>query len=95
MRDVRWSPLARADLESLDAFYRDTDPEFARRVGEEALRATRFLAQFPHAGESVSGKPVHKWRVANTPYLLLYRPSRSMIEVARLVHFARDWTRFV
>ena len=95
MRGIRWSPRARADLESLDAYYLETDPEFSRRVGEAALRACIFLAQFPHAGEAIPDKPVRKWRVPHTPYVLLYRSSETMIEVARLVHFARDWTRFV
>lgn len=95
MREIRWAPRARADLESLDAYYRDTDPDFSRRIGMEALRAARFLMQFPHAGEAIAGKPVRKWRVACTPYVFLYRPSDTMIEIARLVHQARDWTRFV
>jgi plasmid stabilization system protein ParE len=61
----------------------------------DALRAAGFIAQFPHAGEAIAGTSVRKWRVAHTPYVLLYRPSRHMIEIARLVHHARDWTRFV
>jgi len=95
MREIRWAPRARADLESLDSYYRDTDPDFSRRIGSEAIRASRFLAQFPHAGETIEGKPVRKCRVAHTPYVLLYRPSETMIQIARLVHHARDWTRFV
>lgn len=95
MRKIRWAPKARADLESLDAYYRGAEPDFSQRVGIETLKAAHFLAQFPHAGEGIPGKPVRKWRVARTPCVLLYRTSDTMIEITRLVHYARDWTRFV
>lgn len=95
MRGIRWSPEAFADLDRIDTRHREIDPDYSRQIGNDVVKAAYFLAEFPQAGTAIPGKPVRKWRVGSSPYLLLYRPSQKVIEIARLVHHARDWTRFV
>jgi toxin ParE1/3/4 len=95
MRSIRWSVDARADLADIDDYYRAIDSDLALRIGRQAVAAARFLAEYPNAGERLTDREVRRWRVVRTPYVLLYRVDGSILRINRVVHAARDWTRFV
>ncbi|OYW23503.1 MULTISPECIES: type II toxin-antitoxin system RelE/ParE family toxin [unclassified Sphingomonas] len=95
MRAIRWSREARADLTEIDDCYRPLNADYARRIGRKAIAASGFLALHPGAGELLPDRLIRKWRVAGTPYLILYRVEGSNLRVVRLIHAARDWTNFV
>ncbi|WP_307116939.1 type II toxin-antitoxin system RelE/ParE family toxin [Sphingomonas kyeonggiensis] len=90
MNRARWTPPAQDDLAALDDESSQLSPEYARRIGREALAAARFLAENPGAGPVVEG-PVRKWRVLRTDYVLLYRIVAGGVEILRLHHAMRDW----
>ena len=95
MRTVKWSPQAQSDLAAIDLYYRNRDPSYSYRIGIQAIRTGEFLASHPEGGEQVMGGPRRKWRTAGTPYIILYRPTRTELRIVRVIHVARDWTRFV
>ncbi len=95
MRGVRWSRDAQADLATIDDEFKKIDPNTASRVGASALNAARFLADFPGAGPTVLNTRLRKWRVAGTPYILLYRLADGDLFIVRVIHVARDRQRFL
>lgn len=95
MKPVVWSKPAQADLKDMDSYYRPRRPGYAQQVLELAVAAGAFLGQYPEAGEAVEETSLRKWRVAGTPYILLYRVTPREIRITRAVHHARDWRRMV
>ena len=89
MRRVRWAKDALCDLDKIDLWFAERDPDFADQVGHAALAAANFLTEFPSAGPAYFGK-VRKWAVPNTEYRLLYRVTDETIEVLRVRHARED-----
>ena len=90
MNQAIWSAPARADLADIDDYYHDLAPDYARRVGRIALAAAQFLAEHPKAGPSLADGR-RKWRVAQTPYVLIYRPVPGGVRILRVQHGSSDW----
>jgi plasmid stabilization system protein ParE len=90
MKKAKWAPSAQDDLAALDDESSELSPEYASRVGRTALAAARFLAENPGAGPVLDGE-VRKWRVLRTDYVLLYRITKTGVEIIRLHHAMRDW----
>lgn len=89
MKTVRWAADARLDLDRIDDWYADRDPDFADRVGDNAVAAANFLTEFPLAGPSFKGK-VRKWPVPSTDVRLFYRIHADAIEILRVRHARED-----
>jgi toxin ParE1/3/4 len=92
MRSIRWSKDALRDLEKIDDWYANRDPNYADRVGRAAVSAAKFLTEFPFAGPSYSGK-VRKWPVPKTDYRLLYRVENDSIEIIRVRHVREEFEK--
>lgn len=95
MRRVIWSREAQHDLADVHDYYRPIAPDYARRVAIQGVAAGRLLIANPQLGAIVDDGPLRKWRVADTPYLLLYKVAAPDLEIVRLVHGARDWRKLV
>ena len=91
MRQLRWSRDARSDMSAIDAYYRPRNPDVAQRVLAQAVAAGRMLQQHPQAGQVIDDEGLRKWRVAGTPYILLYRDTGSSLRIVRVMHAAQDW----
>lgn len=86
---------AKADIREIVAYLRPRSPAAARTVQRELRAAMRRLADFPHMGhlrEDVSDEPLRFWSVFS--YLIAYRPEQKPLQVVRVVHGARNLTRF-
>jgi toxin ParE1/3/4 len=90
MSRARWTPAAQDDFSALDDESSQLSSDYAYRVGRAALAAARFLAENPGAGPVLDGT-VRKWRVRQTDYVLLYRITKTGVEILRLMHAMRDW----
>lgn len=90
MSRARWTARARADLANVDDYYRRIAPDYARRVGRQALAAARFLAVNPEAGPRFGGG-TRKWRIRASDYLLIYRVAPGGVEILRLRHAHENW----
>lgn len=63
----------------------------ADRVRREVLRATEQLGDYPrigHARVDLTARPVLVWSVFS--FLIVYRPDAKPVEIARILHGARD-----
>ncbi|MBX9816355.1 MAG: hypothetical protein A4S12_04105 [Proteobacteria bacterium SG_bin5] len=92
MRQLVWSRAARNDLFDIAAYYRGLDRDLEFLMLERVETAPLVLLDFPDLGSPTRHPTIRKWRVADTPFLLFYRPARHQIEVRRVVHHARDWS---
>jgi plasmid stabilization system protein ParE len=90
VKRVIWSSEARNDLAEMDAYYRPLNEDFAQRALFDAVKASNFLLQWPRAGQVIADTPHRKWRVARTPYSLIYRETTAGIRIVRVMHAARD-----
>lgn len=90
MRRSQWTIEARHDLAAIDDYYIDLNPEHATRVGRAAIAAARFLAERPEAGP-ILADDVRKWSVRGTNYVLLYRLTRTGVQVLRVYHAKQNW----
>lgn len=96
---IRKHATAEADL--LDHFVylgMDSD-EAADRFLDRAAGTFEFLAANPHVGRLVDTRSkkvagTRWWPVSTFPnHLVFYRPTRTGIEVLRVLHGASDWSR--
>jgi toxin ParE1/3/4 len=94
MTTVRWTRRALLDLDHIDDWYAERDPDFADRVGDDALSAAKFLTQFPFAGPVYKAN-IRKWPVPGTDYRLLYRVHQDEIEIVRVRHSREDVEQFL
>ena len=100
MKPVYFSARAEDDLNSICEYIRRDNPPAAARVREAVLNAAQKLGLHPELGPALTNpKPRHKGvrmlLVREHPnYLLIYRFEPERILVLRMLHAARDWTRF-
>ncbi len=88
---VEWTLPARDDLARIDAAFAAQDPVFAERVARVAIRAGRFLSDWPGSGSLISDGGLRKWPVTGTPYILMYRILHDRIQILRVRHNREDW----
>lgn len=86
-----WTPPAIADLEAIDDYWSDYNVESAERVASKIEAAAGFLCESPRAGTPLDDGQARKWRVATTPYLIVYRSRAETIEVLRVYHARTNW----
>ena len=76
------------------------NPDAAARVRLTILYTADFIAQHPEIGRRIRNAAKRhqqiRWFVAPKfrNYLIFYRPFRETVVVIRVLHAARDWTRF-
>jgi toxin ParE1/3/4 len=87
--DVRFSKMARRDLERVHAYYADRDPASAVAIVARVLTGTRTLGEVPRAGSASTRGVRRRWLVPRTPYVLIYRVERDHVRVVRVLHMAR------
>lgn len=100
MNRARFSPKAERDLDAISHFIAADNPEAAERVRQNILDTADLLAQYPELGRRIrNASPRHaqiRWFVVPKfhNYLIFYQPFQKTILVVRVLHAARDWTRF-
>ena len=100
MSRARLSPRAVRDLEEVCRSIATDNPDAAEQVRHTVLDTADLLAQHRDLGRTITGaSPRHadiRWLVVPKyrNYLIFYRPHHDTIMVVRILHAARDWTRF-
>lgn len=85
------TPAARADLEEIDDFIREDNPDAAQRVLRELRDSMGKLARMPEMGhfrKDLCEEPLRFWSVYS--YLIIYRAEARPLQVLRVLHSARD-----
>lgn len=92
---LSWSIEAQGDLAGMNRHIRPDNPVAAQRMLDATFAAAEFLCSQPHAGPAIERTRFRKWRVANTPYILVYRVMSAEIRIVRVVHSEQNWQRFL
>jgi len=90
MSEFRLTRLAERDLEEIADYIADRNPSAAVRQIETLLEKFTFLAANPLVGELRPDLPKRPRTFSAGRYVIVYRPVAKGIEVARVVHGARD-----
>jgi toxin ParE1/3/4 len=90
MCDFRLSHFAEHDLDEIADYLADRNPSAAVREIEALLERFTRLANQPLLGQLREDLPRCPRAFCSGNYLILYRPTSTGIEVARVVHAARD-----
>jgi plasmid stabilization system protein ParE len=100
VKPAKVSRKARLDLEKIRDTIAKDNPEAAARVWNAFLDTADLLADNVEAGVKIINAPTRhtdvRWFVIPRfrNYLIFYRPHEDSILVLRVLHAARDWTRF-
>jgi toxin ParE1/3/4 len=84
------APAARRDLRAIRDYIARDNPEAARRVVTRLREVARLLASAPALGRRRPELGPGLRSFVADPYVLFYRPLTGGIELARVLHGARD-----
>ena len=87
------APAAEDDLLVIWHYYAEqvNDPDLADRMIGEIFSGFHTIAKTPgigHLRRDLSDEPLRFWTVRQ--YLIIYRSEKSPLEIARILHAARD-----
>ena len=93
MSDFLIAPVARMELDEIWEYYAIElqNPDAADRIRDEIFAAFHTLAKTPgmgHFRSDLAREPLRFWHVRS--YLIIYRSEKRPIEIARVLHGARD-----
>jgi len=87
---VRWSPRASSDFDSLFTYIAADSDSAAIRQARFVLTATRQLELFPQSGRRTGIQHVRELVVPSTPFLIRYSLDKDAINILSITHGARD-----
>ncbi len=95
MAEIRRSPRAEADLESILEYLERTNSSAAQRCAMDFREKTEALARFPEMGRL---RPEIASDLRSTlvwPYVLFYRVEDDVVQILRILHGKRDLRRIM
>jgi toxin ParE1/3/4 len=100
-RSLALNPRADFDIEDILSHYQaqQSDPAGMAFVRELA-RCLKFVQTFPKAGSARLGQDIGRldirtWPMNKFPYLLLYKETRSHVDILRVLHQSRAIPRWL
>jgi toxin ParE1/3/4 len=87
--NVRWSPTALRDIESLHSYVADDSLSAAIAAVERILSAIDALSRYPEMGRA--GRVTGTRELIVFPYLIAYRLKGGAIEIVAILHGSRRW----
>ena len=90
MHTYRLSPAAERDLEEIADFIAADDPVAAARVIDDIEAACELVATHPGVGRPRDEIALGVLSFPVGSYVLFYRPGRSTVGIARVLHGRRD-----
>jgi toxin ParE1/3/4 len=86
---VRYSPLARRDIESIGSYLEERNPGGALNVLTAIYRAVNLVANFPLSARATARPDIRVMTVAKYPYRIFYKVHPDIIEIVHVRHAAR------
>jgi toxin ParE1/3/4 len=93
MKHCRFSSLSRRDLQGIHDYIAQDDPVAALRLVERIESVCELLKDHPFAGEACEFLAERLRMTTVGCYIVFYRPVDDGVEIARVLHGARDWRR--
>jgi plasmid stabilization system protein ParE len=90
MVDIRWSPLATDDYDSIIRYYEKTAPKFAQNLAKKIIYIIENLSQFPKMGRIVPELENTEIReIIYRNFRIIYRLEQNILEIARIIYGRR------
>jgi toxin ParE1/3/4 len=96
MKRVVFSPAAKADLVEIADYIGRANPSAARQLVTDIRKACEDIARLPSLGHrraDLVADPEVLFYCVRTYYLVIYREGSQPLEIARVLHGARDVAR--
>ena len=89
---ILWTEAAATDLESLEEYIRQDNPEAAiRQVLRIVDTVERSLLKMPGMGRIGRIPGTRELVISGTPYIVPYRVQHNSVQILRVLHAARKW----
>lgn len=89
---VRWTDKARAHLRAIHDYIARDSKHYAKVMVDRITTRTKALGKFPGIGHSIPEIDSFEIRqVLEGPYRIVYRVRDNKVEIAAVIHSARDW----
>jgi len=88
---IRYGAPAKQDLIEIQDHIAKDDRAAAYRLAQRVRDHVARLAQHPHLGRPGQVQGTRELSVSGTPYFVVYRVKRRIIEVLTIVHSRRRW----
>lgn len=88
---LEWAESTEDDLNRIIAHYAEIAPAIAFELVERIAAAPKPLLDFPFIGPETDVEGLRKWRVAKTPFLLLYVIEQDRVLIVRVVDARSNW----
>lgn len=90
---VRWFEEAVLDLIEIRKYIADDNPHAAQDVAKRILTEIRRLKDHPGMGRPGRVEGTRELVISGLPYIIPYRVKNKAIEILRVLHAARKWSR--
>ena len=90
MVEIRWSPIATDDYESIIMYYGKTAPKFAQNLAKKIMYIIENINQFPKLGRIVPelGNAAIR-EIVYRNFRIIYRLKQNILEITRIIHGSR------
>jgi toxin ParE1/3/4 len=88
---VRWSPKAAANLNSIVSHIRKDNREAALNTAREIYERAGALSRFPNRGRIGRVEGTRELPLPPLPFVLVYRVHAYAVEISNILHGAQDW----
>lgn len=90
---IRWSPEAADDLESIVDYIRLDSLDEALRVGQEIYDRSSVLRSFPYSGRVGRVEGTRELPLTPLPFIVVYRvlERAEAVEIVNVIHGAQRW----
>jgi plasmid stabilization system protein ParE len=83
------TPRAFRHLSGIKAYIARDSPSAAQQVGARIHASIEFLQEFPGVGHVGRRSDTLEWPIPDLPYIIIYRASRTTLEVVGIYHGAQ------
>jgi addiction module RelE/StbE family toxin len=91
MRPIEWSAPALDDLIAAGDFIAHDNLNAARRMAGRVKEAVEYLRDHPNMGRPGRLSDTKELVVSGTPFIVVYRIKKGMVQILRLLHHAQRW----
>jgi toxin ParE1/3/4 len=88
---LRWPSRAQRSLNGQLSYIAARNPFAAADMLDEIEAAVDRLRDFPESGRPGRLRGTRELPVVGTPFLIVYRVKRTMVEIVRVLHGAQKW----
>ena len=90
-RSIRWTKRALRRLDEIGAYIAKDNPAAAARVVARIVSRVDSLAEHPGVGRTGRLASTRELVLADIPYIVPHRVTRTHIEILTVMHAAQKW----